>query len=168
MSDNAVTAPAGEAWFSIARTFDAPRGLVWTCYTEPRHMAHFWGPRGSTLEVCTIDLRRAGIWRVRWRFPNGDGWGYASIYLDIVAAERLHYRDAPYDWNGGLEGLPPVELLSTISLADTPTGATQVTVRVECVSTDARDETVRRGFANMVSLGNDRLAEYLPKLSKEA
>lgn len=168
MGENIVTVVPGENWFSIGRTFEAPRRLVYKCYTEPQHMAHFWGPRGSSLEVCSIDLRVGGVWRIRWRFPNGDGWGYSSVYLDIQPDRALHYRDAPYEWNGGLEGLPPVDLLSTISLSDTASGGTEVFVRVECVSVAARDEIVRRGFAGMVGVGHDRLEDYLANLSKEA
>jgi hypothetical protein len=39
-------------------------------------------------------------------------------------------------------------------------------VHVRCASVAARDETVQRGFAGMVGVGNDRLAEYLPTLIK--
>ena len=141
MGENIVTVLPGENWFSIGRTFEAPRRLVYKCYTEPQHMAHFWGPRGSSLEVCSIDLRVGGVWRIRWRFPNGDGWGYSSVYLEIQPDRSLHYRDAPYEWNGGLEGLPPVDLLSTISLSDTASGGTEVFVRVEDRHTDGLHAT---------------------------
>jgi hypothetical protein len=36
-----------------------------------------------------------------------------------------------------------------------------VLVTVRCPSVEARDENVRRGFAGMVGVGNDRLTEYL-------
>ena len=162
-----VSAPAGENWFSITRRFEAPRRLIYKCYTEPQHMVHFWGPRNTTLEVCEIDLRVGGVWRVRWRFPNGDGWGYSSVYLEIEPDARIHYRDAPNDWAGGLDGLPAVDLLSTISLRDAG-GGTEVVVLVQCTSVAARDENVKRGFANMVDTGHERLIEYLTTLDREA
>ena len=167
MADNIVSTPPGHNWFSIVRSFDAPRRLVYRCYTEPHHMAHFWGPRETTLVLCQIDLRVGGLWRVRWRYPDGREWGYASVYLDIVPDETLHYRDAPNDWTGELEGLPPIELDSIIALAG-DANRTTVTVTVRCVSVAARDETVKRGFAGMVGTGHDRLAEYLTTLDQEA
>ena len=160
MGENVVSAPPGENWFSIVRTFDAPRRLVYKCYTEPQHMAHFWGPRDTRLVECKIDLQVGGVWKVRWQYPDGKSWGYASVYLGIVPDAELHYRDAPNDWTFGRDGLPPVELDSIIALTDTGRGTT-VTVTVRCVSVAARDETVRRGFAGMVGVGHDRLAEYL-------
>ena len=71
---------------------------------------------------------------------------------------ELHYRDAPNDWVFGLDGLPPVELDSTIALADQGRN-TVVTVTVRCGSVEARDENLGRGFTGMVGIGHDRLAE---------
>ena len=161
---NIVAAPPGERYFTITRDFAAPRALVYKCYTEPQHMARFWGPRGTTA-TCRIDLRIGGVWRVDWQFPDGSGYGYSSVYLEIVPNERLHYRDAPDEWTFGLDGLPPVELVSTISL-DGDANTTTVTVRIECGSVAARDENVERGFTGMVSVGHDRLAEYLVTLEQ--
>ena len=163
---NIVTAPPGENWFTIVRSFEAPRRLVYKCYTEPQHVARFWGPRGSTA-ISRMDVRVGGVWRIDWKFADGSGFGYSSVYLEIVPNERLHYRDAPGDWVFGLDGLPEVELITTISLAD-DAGLTTVTVRVICPSVAARDENVKRGFTGMVSLGHDRLAEYLETLDQTA
>ena len=164
MSQNVVSAPPNEAYFTITRSFEAPRPLVYKCYTEPQHMARFWGPRDTTA-TCRVDLRVGGVWRVDWEFADGSGYGYSSVYLEIVPNERLHYRDAPDEWTFGLDGLPPVELVSTISL-DGDAQTTTVTVRVECASVAARDDNVERGFTGMVSMGHDRLTEYLVTLEQ--
>jgi uncharacterized protein YndB with AHSA1/START domain len=166
MSENTVTVPPGADYFTIERSFDAPRRLVWKCYTEPQHLARFWGPRDATTRA-TIDLRVGGVWLTEWTYANGGSYGYASVYLELEEPERIHYRDCPKDWTGGLDGLPPVELVSTITLRDTG-GKTEVFVKVVCTSVAARDETVKRGFAGMVGIGHDRLAEYLETLDQEA
>ncbi|MEQ1770510.1 MAG: SRPBCC domain-containing protein [Devosia sp.] len=165
MSENIVTAKPGESWFSIERSFEAPARLIWKCYTEPQHLAHFWGPRNAKT-VSTVDLRVGGVWRTHWTYENGTQFGYSSVYLELGEPKFIHYRDAPGDWPGGLEGLPPVELLSTISLTEKG-GRTTMIAHVECASVAARDETVRRGFAGMVSTGNDRLADYLETIKTQ-
>ena len=40
--------PAGSD-FVISRVFDAPRELVWKCFTDPEHMKSWWGPKGVTV-----------------------------------------------------------------------------------------------------------------------
>ena len=166
MFETEVSAPAGEKHFVITRRFAAPRRLIYRCYTTPEHMAHFWGPRGTTLTVCDIDLRVGGVWRLRWGSPDGRSWGYASVYTRISSDTQLDYRDAPYDWAGGLEGLAEPEMLSTIALSGDEQ-ATTVTVTVHWRSVEARDMAIKQGFATMVGIGHDRLAEYLPTLDKE-
>lgn len=74
----------------------------------------------------------------------------------------MHRRIGPEE----LDGLPPAEMISTISLADAA-GTTTVTAHIDCLSIAHRDETVKRGFTGMVSIGNDRLADYLATLKSE-
>jgi hypothetical protein len=42
----------------ITRVFDAPRKLVWKAWTDPKHVAQWWGPQGFTNPVCELDVRR--------------------------------------------------------------------------------------------------------------
>jgi uncharacterized protein YndB with AHSA1/START domain len=162
MNESQVLVPEGQNYFQIVRTFDAPRALVYRCYTDPVHMAHFWGPHDATT-TSRVDLKPGGVWRTDWRYPDGNIYGYTSVYLELVPPERIVYRDAPADWQGGLEGLPPTELHSTIELNETD-GRTTVTVTVRCTSVAARDDNVKRGFAGMVNVGHDRLEAYLKTL----
>ena len=165
MNQNIVTVPPDADYFTIERSFDAPRLLVWKCYTEPQHLARFWGPRDAKTSA-TVDLRIGGVWRTDWTYTSGGTYSYTSVYLDLVRPERIHYRDAPNDWAGGLDGLPPPALISTIGLTDAQ-GRANVLVHVRASSVALRDETVARGFSGMVSVGNDRLAEYLETLAQQ-
>jgi uncharacterized protein YndB with AHSA1/START domain len=165
MSKDVVSVPPGADYFTIDRVLDGPRALIWKCYTEPQHLARFWGPRDATT-AATVDLRVGGVWRTTWTYASGGEYSYTSVYLELAEPERIHYRDAPSDWRCGLEGLPPAQLTSTIVLSEMGNG-TKVHVHVRAASAALRDETVARGFAGMVSLGHDRLEEYLPTLLSE-
>jgi uncharacterized protein YndB with AHSA1/START domain len=164
MGKDVVSVPAGADYFTIDRVLNGPRALIWKCYTEPQHLARFWGPRDAKT-AATVDLRVGGVWRTRWTYDSGGEYGYSSVYLELLEPERIHYRDCPTDWPGGLDGLPPAQLTSTIALSDEGNG-TKVHVHVKAASAALRDETVARGFAGMVSLGNDRLEEYLKMLTE--
>jgi uncharacterized protein YndB with AHSA1/START domain len=165
MSQNVVTVPPGADYFTIERSFAAPRTLVWKCYTQPQHLARFWGPRDARTSA-TVDLRVGGLWRTVWTYDSGQTYGYSSVYLELIEPERIHYRDAPGDWTGGLDGLPPAELVSTITLTERD-AQTVVLAHVRAASIALRDETVARGFAGMVGVGNDRLSDYLETLAQK-
>jgi len=162
LTQNRFETPADDPVVRIHRTFVAPRTLIWRCYTEPAHMAHFWGPRNARSR-SRLDLRPGGLWVTEWTYDTGGSFSYTSVYTEITPHSRLAYRDAPDGWPGGLDGLPPVSLETTIELSEAD-NQTTVLVTVRCPTLAARDGIVQRGFALMVSTGNDRLAEYLPTI----
>jgi uncharacterized protein YndB with AHSA1/START domain len=45
------------------RMFDAPRELVWKAWTDPKHLAQWWGPDGFTTTTDSFDMREGGVWR---------------------------------------------------------------------------------------------------------
>lgn len=156
---SAITTPANEPVIVIARSFDAPRTLVWRCYTEPQHLVHFWGPKGATNPVSEVDLRVGGAWRQVMRFASGNEYGYTSAYLEISPVERLVWRDAPDDYRFG-DMLPPAAMVTEMILGQQH-GQTSVTITVRFTSLLARDEAVKQGFASTVSQGSDKLDLYL-------
>lgn len=162
LTQNIIETPADDPVIRIQRSFAAPRALIWRCYTEPAHMAHFWGPRNAKSR-SRLELRRGGVWVTEWTYDTGGTFSYSSVYTEIAPPIRIAYRDAPDGWPGGLDGLPPATLVTTIELAEAD-NQTTVLVTVRCPTLAERDGIVQRGFALMVSTGNDRLAEYLPTL----
>ncbi|MEI9932766.1 MAG: SRPBCC domain-containing protein [Rhizomicrobium sp.] len=46
-----VDAPANEPVMHLTRLFDAPRKLVWDCFTKAEHIARWWGPRKYAITV---------------------------------------------------------------------------------------------------------------------
>ena len=39
-------ANAGSIPFTLTRRFDVPRDLVFRAFSEAKHLAHWWGPKG--------------------------------------------------------------------------------------------------------------------------
>jgi uncharacterized protein YndB with AHSA1/START domain len=157
-----VSMPSDAPTLIISRTFDAPRDLVWRCYTDPVHLVHHWGPYGSTCPVSEVDLRVGGRWRQVMRFGSGKEYGYTSAYLEITSPERLVWRDAPDAYSFG-DPLPSASIVTTLDLSE-DAGRTTVTVTVVFDSIAGRDEAARRGFTTTVTEGSERLALYLATL----
>jgi uncharacterized protein YndB with AHSA1/START domain len=44
---NDPSAKSSERELAITRVFDAPRELVFKAWTDPNHVAHWWGREGS-------------------------------------------------------------------------------------------------------------------------
>ncbi len=152
-----ITTPTDRS-VTLTRVFDAPRSLVFDCYTKPE-LVRRWllGPPGWTFAVCEIDLRVGGAYRYVWQDPGGASMGMRGVYREIAPPERI--VDAQVfdeDWTGG-------ETIGTLLLVE-QAGRTTVTTTIAYASTQARDAALRTGMAEGMGAGFDRLAEYLASL----
>lgn len=161
----------GERPFVISRIFDAPRELMFRVWTDPKHLARWWGPKGVAIVSCTNDLRPGGIFHYCMRLPNGqDMWG-KWVYREIVAPERLVFINSFSDPEGRTTRAPfseawPLETLSTITFAELG-GRTTLTVEwIPINATDVERRTFAEGHDSMRGgwTGTfDQLADYLTK-----
>ena len=76
----------------ISRVFDAPRELVWEALANPRHVVHWWGPRGFTTTIESMDLRPGGIWKHTMYGPNGTEHPNESTYIEVTKPDRIVYE----------------------------------------------------------------------------
>ena len=65
-----ITTP-GDREIVVTRAFDAPRELVFLCYSKPELLRRWYGLPDWTMTVCEIDFRVGGRWRFVTRAPDG-------------------------------------------------------------------------------------------------
>jgi uncharacterized protein YndB with AHSA1/START domain len=75
----------------ITRVFDAPRDLVFQAWTDPKHLQHWWGPRGFTNTFHEVDIRPGGTWRFTMHGPDGTDYPNWIIFDEIIKPERISY-----------------------------------------------------------------------------
>jgi len=66
----------------MTRTFDAPLALFWTVWTQPEHVAFWWGPRQDN-EILEFDVRTGGKWRIRSSMGDGSAVVFFGTYLAV-------------------------------------------------------------------------------------
>jgi uncharacterized protein YndB with AHSA1/START domain len=161
--------PASVNEFSISRTFDAPRDLVFKVFTESEHLMHWWGPKGFTWVSGRLDLRPGGTFHYCMRSPDGhEMWG-KFVYREIVPPERLVFTNSFSDDQGNTIRAPfnaqwPLEVLNNVTFAE-QAGRTTLTVRgwpvnateEERKAYDASHKLLEQGFSGTL----DQLADYL-------
>ena len=81
----------------LSRLLDAPRELVFSVWTDPRHVAQWWGPNGFTNTVTEMDVRPGGTWRLMMHGPDGTDYPNKIVYLEVVKPERLVYQHGSDD-----------------------------------------------------------------------
>jgi uncharacterized protein YndB with AHSA1/START domain len=71
------------------RVFDWPREHVFKAWTDPDHLARWWGPKGFANTFQEFDLRPGGVWRFVMHGPNGADYQNKSVFVEIVTPERI-------------------------------------------------------------------------------
>lgn len=138
------------------RVMRAPRELVWRLWTEPAHLARWFGPRVVTIPECTVDLRVGGTHRITMRLPDGVDYPIRGVYREITPPSRLQVA---YDltehppafhrmWReatGAGPDAPPVQMLTTVDLEAIGPHETRLTVTQRFDSNADRDANVKLG-----------------------
>lgn len=52
---------------TLARIVNAPRSLVFKVWTDEKHMAQWWGPKGFTAPLCKMDARPGETFLYTWQ-----------------------------------------------------------------------------------------------------
>ena len=140
------------------RLYGAPRDLVFAAFTDPKHLAKWWGPDGFTLTTHSFDFRNGGVWRFVMHGPDGRDYQNRVTFDDIVRPERLIYR------HSGGDDVEPVQFRTDITFEDIA-GKTRVTWRGTFPSAQDRDRVIRdygadKGLVQTMA----RLADHLASI----
>ncbi|TGK03602.1 ATPase [Leptospira selangorensis] len=73
------------------KTFDAPRELVWDAWTDPKHVAIWWGPNGFTNTIHEMSVKPGGVWRFIMHGPDGVDYPNRIEFIEVVKPEKLVY-----------------------------------------------------------------------------
>jgi uncharacterized protein YndB with AHSA1/START domain len=112
------------------RLIDAPRALVFEAWTDPQHVAHWFGPDGFVTTTQSMDVRPGGQWRFTMRGPDGTEWPNVVTYEQVVVPERLVYLH-------GDDNEP--DMFHTTVTFDDRAGKTALTMRAVFKTAAARD-----------------------------
>lgn len=158
--------------FEITRDFDAPRDLVWSAWTDEKHLTQWWGPVGLKMEKLTNDFRVGGMMHYGMSAPNGQTMWGRWIYREITPPERLAFVVSFSDEHGGMTRAPfagewPLEMLGILELTEN-SGRTTARLRsMPLNASDAERKTFHDGFTSMRGGWGatlDQLAKYLEQV----
>lgn len=137
------------------RIFNAPRDLVFSAFTDPKHLDHWWGPNGFTTTTSAFDFRPGGVWRFVMHGPDGRDYQNRMTFEEIVRPERIVYH------HGGGEDVKPVQFRITVIFEDLG-GKTRLVWSNNFPSAAERDRVIKeygadKGLVQTMA----RLAEFV-------
>lgn len=151
---SATEASVKDRTLIIARLFDAPRELVFRVWTQPEHLARWWGPRGFTVLSYRADARPGGRFRFGVRSPeNTEHWAH-GVYREVTEPERLVFSTS---WEHP-DGSPKHETLVTLTFADRG-GKTELTLHQTLFESITSHDMHQDGWSTTLDLLEEYLAQ---------
>ena len=141
------------------RVLDAPRDLVWKVWTDPKHLAQWWGPNGFTTTTSAYECKVGGVWRFVMHGPDGRDYQNRVTFEVVDPPAKLVYR------HGGEDDVEPVQFRTTVTFEELG-GKTRLTMRGVFASAAERDRVIREyGADQSMAQTLARLGEYVAKLA---
>ncbi|HEX6023596.1 MAG TPA: SRPBCC family protein [Solirubrobacter sp.] len=158
-SGSAVVTLPTDTEIVITREFDAPKHLVYRCYTEPDLVSRWWPGKRGEMTLCEIDLRVGGSYRYVMQANEGFEVAFHGEYREIVPNERIVHTEV-------FEGVPdgdddPAVNIVTFEEAD---GRTKLTILTQVSSRQIRDMIIDSGMEGGLQEGMDLLEELAKSL----
>lgn len=127
---------------SFTRTLAAPRQLIWDCWTQPKHIPHFFVPAPHKVTAVDIDLRVGGRFNTTFEV-DGHEMVNQGVYLEVVPGEKLVFTDA---YTEGWKPAPEPFMTAILLLADAAGGGTTYTAIARHRNPDSRKAHEDMGF----------------------
>ena len=154
--------------FTISRTFDAPRRLVFDCWVEPKHFEK-WGlaPSGCTNRLLHADVRPGGYYHIEQKMSDGKAVFCRFDFQQISPIEQIVFVTSLCDEKAKIVKNPffpdwPMKLLTTVNFEDDGNG-TKLTVLWEPIEATPAELAF---FEKNMSIGHQGWSETFDRLQK--
>ncbi len=139
---------------TITRKFNAPISLVWEAWTQPQHVAQWWGPGGMEVKVVEHDFKVGGKWQYTMAMPDGNEFVTEGIYAVIKEFQEI-YSSADFR--------PMTEGVEIQALFESDGDKTNFTFNCIHPTEEYCKQQEKMGFYNGWGSVFDRLSEFVEK-----
>jgi uncharacterized protein YndB with AHSA1/START domain len=145
-----VTADPGLPFIDTERRLDAPRELVFRCWTEPELIKQWLGPKAYEMRIDEYDVRDGGRYRYVHLGDGGAEYGFHGVFHGQPTMDSFVQTFE-------FEGAPGHVSIDRLQLVDLGDGRTLVKTHSTYESLEARDAMVESGMADGMREGYERL-----------
>jgi uncharacterized protein YndB with AHSA1/START domain len=142
----------------IRRVFDAPPELVFKAWSEPEHVAQWFGPCELRMTVRELDVRPGGVLRMEGLCEAGEQVRIQGEYREVEEPDWLVYADACFVGDALI-----CETLATVTFHELNTDgeATQTRLTIHCEPLLGFDAFAQRRWLDGWSASLERLGAHL-------
>jgi uncharacterized protein YndB with AHSA1/START domain len=146
----------------LTREVNAPRELLYECWTTPEHLVHWFVPKPHRVTACELDVRVGGACNTTFDV-DGTIMENRGVYLEVVPNEKLVFTDT---YTEGWKPAPEPFMTAILTFEDAGPGRTRYTAVARHRNADTAEQHKAMGFYEGWSTVVDQLEEYAQGLMK--
>lgn len=146
----------------LTRTLNAPRALIWQCWTRPEHLVEWFVPKPHRVVACEIDLRVGGRFNTTFEV-EGNLHPNQGVFLEVVEGEKLVFTDT---YTEGWKPAPEPFMTAIITLEDAGEGRTTYTAVARHRNAETARQHADMGFQDGWGTAAAQLEAHAQQLAR--
>ena len=104
----------------LVRDLNAPRELLYKCWTTPEHLVQWFVPKPHKVTHCELDVRPGGACNTTFEV-EGNLMENNGVYLEVIPNEKLVFTDG---YSAGWKPAPEPFMTAIVTFEDAGPGCT--------------------------------------------
>jgi uncharacterized protein YndB with AHSA1/START domain len=140
----------------LTRDLNAPRAVLYACWTTPAHLVHWFVPKPHKVVSCTLDVRPGGACNTTFDV-DGAVMENKGVYLEVIPNEKLVFTDA---YTVGWKPAPEPFMTAIVTFEDLGGGKTRYTAIARHRIAETAQQHEAMGFSAGWGTVADQLEAY--------
>lgn len=140
----------------LVRKLNAPREVLYTCWTTPEHLMQWFVPKPHKVVACSLDVRAGGACNTTFDV-DGTVMENNGVYLEVVPDEKIVFTDA---YTAGWKPAAEPFMTAIVTFEDIGAGRTRYTAVARHRSAEAAAQHEAMGFSSGWGVVADQLEAY--------
>ena len=140
----------------LVREINAPREILYKCWTTPEHLVHWFVPKPHKVTACELDVRPGGKCNTTFEV-DGTEMPNNGVYLEVIPNEKLVFTDT---YTEGWKPNPEPFMTAILTFEDIGNGRTRYTAVARHRSKETAESHKQMGFYDGWGTVVTQLEEY--------
>jgi uncharacterized protein YndB with AHSA1/START domain len=140
----------------LTRELNAPREVLYACWTTPEHLVQWFVPKPHRVTACKLDVRPGGACNTTFDV-DGNIMHNNGVYLEVVPNEKIVFTDA---YTAGWKPAAEPFMTAIVTFEDIGDGRTRYTAIARHRNPDTRKAHEDMGFFDGWGTVADQLDAY--------
>lgn len=145
----------------LTRDLNAPRDVIYKCWTTPEHLVQWFVPKPHKVTACELDVRPGGKCNTTFEV-DGKEMPNNGVYLEVIPNEKLVFTDT---YTEGWKPASEPFMTAIVTFEDIGDGRTRYTAVVRHRSAESAKAHGDMGFYSGWGTVADQLEAYAQGLS---